>query len=88
VVKNTIVPGGSSLAAQTYSSLADVQKFITLRLFVVSGRVNNRWKEQEVFYNSCILLQIRFPTEKFQTCTYLLLLVVKSDSTLVPKFLF
>jgi hypothetical protein len=88
VVKNAVVPGGSSLAAQTYNSLADVQKFITLRLFVVSDRVNSRWKEQKVFYNSCILLQVRFPTEQFQTCTYLLLLIVKSDSALVPKILF
>jgi hypothetical protein len=42
VVKNAVFPGGSNLSAQTYSSLAAVQKFITLRPFVVSGRVNNR----------------------------------------------
>jgi hypothetical protein len=39
--KNAVFPGGSSLSAQTYSSLADVQKIITLILFIVSGRVNN-----------------------------------------------
>jgi hypothetical protein len=42
--KNAVFPGDFSLSAQTYSSLADVQKVITLRPFVVSGRVNNRWK--------------------------------------------
>jgi hypothetical protein len=34
----------------TYNSLADVQKFITLRPFVVSGSVNNRWKDEELIY--------------------------------------
>jgi hypothetical protein len=37
VVKNAVLPGGSSLSAQTYSSLADVQTFITLRPFILSG---------------------------------------------------
>jgi hypothetical protein len=35
VVKNAVFPGCSSLSAQTYSSLADVQKFITLKSFIV-----------------------------------------------------
>jgi hypothetical protein len=42
VVKNAVVPGGSTLSAQTYNSSSDVQKFITLRPFVILGRVNNR----------------------------------------------
>jgi hypothetical protein len=41
VVKIAVLPGYSSLTALTYSSLADVQKFITLRTLVVSGSVNN-----------------------------------------------
>jgi hypothetical protein len=44
VVKNAVFPGGSSLSPQTYSSLADVQKFITLKLFILSECVNNCWK--------------------------------------------
>jgi hypothetical protein len=52
VVKNTVFLGGSRLSAQTYSSFADVQKVITLKPFVISGWVNNRWKEERVFYNS------------------------------------
>jgi hypothetical protein len=39
--KNVVFPGGSSLLAQTYNSLADFQNFITLRMFIVSGPVNN-----------------------------------------------
>jgi hypothetical protein len=35
VVKKPVFPGGSSLLAQTYNSLGDVQKFITLRLFII-----------------------------------------------------
>jgi hypothetical protein len=51
VVKNTVFPGGSSLLAQTYNSLADVQKFITLKPFNISLRANNHWKDEIVFYN-------------------------------------
>jgi hypothetical protein len=50
MVENAVLPGCSSLSALTYSSLADVQKFITLRLFVVSGSVNNRWKAERLLY--------------------------------------
>jgi hypothetical protein len=62
VVKNTVFPGGSSLSAQTYNSLADVQKFITLRPFIVLGHVNNQWKEGRVFYNYCIGIPVIFQT--------------------------
>jgi hypothetical protein len=50
VVKNAVFPGCSSLSALTYSSLADVQKFITLRPFLVSGSLNNRWKAEKLLY--------------------------------------
>jgi hypothetical protein len=50
VVKNAVFLGCSSLSALTYSILDDVQKFITLRPFVVSGSVNNRWKAEKLFY--------------------------------------
>jgi hypothetical protein len=60
VVKKEVFPGGSNLSAQTYSSMADVQKFITLRRVIASRRANNRWKDQKVFYNSCICRQVIF----------------------------
>jgi hypothetical protein len=44
MVENAVFPGCSSLSALTYSSLTDVQKFVTLRLFIVSGSVNTHWK--------------------------------------------
>jgi hypothetical protein len=50
VVKNTVFLGCSSLSALTYSSLADVQKFITLIPFVVSGSINNRWRYEKLLY--------------------------------------
>jgi hypothetical protein len=37
MVKNVVFPGCSSLTALTYSSLADIQKFITLRPFIASS---------------------------------------------------
>jgi hypothetical protein len=50
MVENELFPGCSSLSALTYSSLADVQKFITHRLFVVSGSVSTRWKDKKLLY--------------------------------------
>jgi hypothetical protein len=50
VVKNTVFLGCSSLSALTHSSLAEIQKFITLRPFVASGGVNNRWKAEKLLY--------------------------------------
>jgi hypothetical protein len=50
VVKNAVFLGCSSLSALTYSSLAEVQKFITLRPLAVSGNVNNRWKSEKLLY--------------------------------------
>jgi hypothetical protein len=61
-VKNAVVPDSSSLSAQAYSSLADVQKIITLRPFIVSVHINNRWKEERVRYNYCIGLPVRLQT--------------------------
>jgi hypothetical protein len=85
VVKNAVFPGSSRLSAQTYSSLADVQKFITLRLFIILRRANNRWKDQKVLNKSCIWLQVRFPSEQSQLCIFLLLLAVKSDLMAVQR---
>jgi hypothetical protein len=50
VVENAVLSGYSSLSALTYSSLTEVKKFITLRPFVVSGSVNNRWKAEKLLY--------------------------------------
>jgi hypothetical protein len=50
VVENAVFPGCSSLTALTYSSLADVQKIITLRPFIRSGSLNNRWKAEKLLY--------------------------------------
>jgi hypothetical protein len=50
VVKNAIFPGCPSLSALTYSSLAEIKNFITLRPFIISGGVNNRWKSEKLIY--------------------------------------
>jgi hypothetical protein len=50
MVEHAVFLGYSSLTALTYNSLADVQKFITLRLFIRSGSLNNRWKDEKLLY--------------------------------------
>jgi hypothetical protein len=60
VVKKAVFSDGSSLSAQTYSSLADVQKFINLRPFIVSRHANNRLKEERVFYFWHVSARIEF----------------------------
>jgi hypothetical protein len=51
VVKNTVFSCGSRLSAQTYSSLADVQKCITPKPLTVLGCASNHWKDEKVLYN-------------------------------------
>jgi hypothetical protein len=50
MVENAVFPDCSSLSALTYGGLTDVQKFITLRLFIVSVSVNTRWKTKKLHY--------------------------------------
>jgi hypothetical protein len=50
LVVNAVLPTCSSLSALTYSSLTDVQEFIILRPFIVSGSVNTCWKEKKLLY--------------------------------------
>jgi hypothetical protein len=50
MVENAVLSCCSSLIAPTYSRWADVQKFITLRPFVITGSVNNRWKDEKLLY--------------------------------------
>jgi hypothetical protein len=51
MVKNTVFPGCSSLSMQSHSTLADVQKIITLRPVVISSSVNTVGKLRN-FYTS------------------------------------
>jgi hypothetical protein len=71
VVKNAVFAGGSSLSAQTYNSLADVQKFITPKPLTVSGRASNHWKDEKVLYNYCIGLIVIFSSERFRIRCFL-----------------
>jgi hypothetical protein len=50
VVKNAVFPNFSSLSALTYNSLTDVQKFIPLRMFIVSVSANYHWKAKDLLY--------------------------------------
>jgi hypothetical protein len=50
MVQNAVFLDCSSLTALTYSSLADVQKFITLRPFIGSGSFDNRGKSEKLLY--------------------------------------
>jgi hypothetical protein len=60
VVKNVVFLGCSSLSALTYRSLADVQKFITCRPFIVSVSVNNHCKGEKPLYIFHVYAQTRF----------------------------
>jgi hypothetical protein len=46
------------LSVQVYSKLVDVQKFITLRPFIVSGSVNNHWKGETLLYIFYVQVQV------------------------------
>jgi hypothetical protein len=70
VVQNAVFPGGCNLSAQPYSSLVNVQKFITPKPFIVSRRANNHWKEERDFYNYCIGLLVRFQTFQHQNSIF------------------
>jgi hypothetical protein len=50
MVENADLPGCCSLSALTYNSLSAAQEVITLRLLVLLGSVNNRWKATKLFY--------------------------------------
>jgi hypothetical protein len=50
MVEDVVLPCCSSLIALTYSILADVQNFITLRPFVVSRSANNCKKDEKLLY--------------------------------------
>jgi hypothetical protein len=65
VVKHAVFPGCSSLTAITYSSLADVQKFITLIPFIRPGSLNNRWKAEKLLY---VFLFLAVRTLKLENC--------------------
>jgi hypothetical protein len=78
----------SNLISPEFEQSSWLQNCITPKPWILSRHANNRWKDQKVLYRSCICLQVRFPLEQSQICTYWLLLAVKSDSALVPKFSF
>jgi hypothetical protein len=50
MAKNAVFPDCSSLLALTYNSLTDVQKFITLRPFIISVSVNTCWKSKKLLH--------------------------------------
>jgi hypothetical protein len=50
MVDNAVFPGCSSLSALTYNTLTDVQKFITLRPFIILVSVNTCWKDKKLLY--------------------------------------
>jgi hypothetical protein len=50
MVKDAGFPGCSSMSVLTYSSLADVQKFVTRSPFILSGSINARRKAEKLLY--------------------------------------
>jgi hypothetical protein len=85
-VKSSDISGCLVLYRTEFQQPGSASKTITPKPLIISGHANNRWKEEKVFYNSCIGLLVIFPSEQSQICTLWLLLTVKSSSTSVPMF--
>jgi hypothetical protein len=60
VFKNAVFRDCSSLSALTYNRLTDVQKFITLKPFIVPVSVNTCWSARKLIYISHVYAQTRF----------------------------
>jgi hypothetical protein len=73
------------LSAQTYSSLADVQKCITPKSLTVSGCSSNHWKDAKVFYNYCIGPWSDFLQNSSRFDVFWLLVAVKSELTSITE---
>jgi hypothetical protein len=73
------------LSAQTYSSLADVQKCITPKSLAVSGCSGNHWKDAKVFYNYCIGPWSDFLQNSSRFDVFWLLVAVKSELTSITE---
>jgi hypothetical protein len=58
MAENAVFPGCSSLSALTYNNLIDIQKFITLRPFIVSMSVITLWKFKKLLYVLNVYAQI------------------------------
>jgi hypothetical protein len=58
MVKTSGFSYGSNLSVQVYNRLVDVQKFITLRPFIISGSVNNHWEDEKLFYIFYVQVQV------------------------------
>jgi hypothetical protein len=72
---------------QNFSSPVNFKKSI-LKPLIVLGHANNHQKVDNAFYNSCIGLTVRFPTEQSEIYNFGLLLTVKSELTSAPRFSF
>jgi hypothetical protein len=55
----------SNLISPEFQQSGRLRNCITPRPLILSGRVNNRWKEERVFYKYCMGLRVRF-----QICQY------------------
>jgi hypothetical protein len=78
----------SNLISPEFQQSGQLQNCITPKPWIILGRVNNLWKVRKVLYKFGIQTLTRFQTQQSQAYNFELLLVVKSGSTAVPKFLF
>jgi hypothetical protein len=58
MVKTSGFSDCSNLSVQVYNRMIDIQKFITLRPFIVLGSVNNRWKDEKLLYIFSVQVQV------------------------------
>jgi hypothetical protein len=73
------------LSKQNFSSPVDLKKVITPKTLILLRRINNRWKEEKVLYNSCVGSIVRFSSEQSHIYIFWLWLAVKSELMSAPK---
>jgi hypothetical protein len=84
-VKNSDFSECSILSRTKFQQPDQLWKLITAKPLIVSRSASNSWKEEKVFYNSCIQIMVRFFIEQLQNFIFLLPLIVKPDLPSVPK---
>jgi hypothetical protein len=78
----------SNLIGLEFQQSSRIQNCVTPKPWIVSGHVNNCWKDEKSFYKFGIQILTIFQTQQSQTYNFWLLLIVKSGLTAAPKFSF
>jgi hypothetical protein len=87
-VKSSDFSERSVLSRTEFQQPSQIPKVITPKLLTVSEHANNRWKDENVFYNYCVGILVRFQPCRSRFDVIGLLFAVKSELPSVPNFSF